>query len=156
MGLLGALSLAGCATTWAEPRLEETQLADARDEVDVNVDALQLQRDEGWDVGQWGTPLAFSGSSDVDAAGTQAWREAMVNLAGMLAPSSPTLQPYYVPTLFQSLIGPAGQRLRAVMRPIHSADMDADFARGVALRAQFGIVGWPKDTAIIIDAPGPR
>jgi len=156
MGLLGALSLAGCATTWGEQRLEETQLADARDEVDVNVDSLQLQRDEGWDVGQWGTPLLFTGSSDVDVAGTQGWREAMNNLAGALAPSAPALQPYYVPTLFQSLIGPAGQRLRAVMRPIHTADMDADFARGVALRAQFGMVGWPKDTALIVDAPGPR
>ena len=156
MGLIGALSLAGCATTWGDQRLEETQLADARDEVDVNVDALKLQRDEGWDVGQWGTPLLFTGSSDVDAAGTQAWREAMGNLAVALAPSSPSLQPYYVPTLFQSLIGPAGQRLRAVMRPIHTADMDNDFARGVALRAQFGLVDWPKDTALIVDAPGPR
>ncbi|MGZ3407306.1 MAG: hypothetical protein ACXVAN_12730, partial [Polyangia bacterium] len=154
MGLLGALSLAGCATTWGGTR-DDPQVA-ANDELDVNGDALQLQRDEGWDVGQTGATLAFPDSTTEDAAGGQGWREAMANLAGTLAPSAAALQPFYVPTLFQSLIGPAGQRLRAVMRPIHSADMDADFARGLALRAQFAGAQWPKDTALVVDAPGPR
>ncbi|MGZ3443247.1 MAG: hypothetical protein ACXVDD_27185, partial [Polyangia bacterium] len=154
MGLLGALSLAGCATTWGGTR-DDQQVA-ANDELDVNVDALQLQRDEGWDVGQTGATLAFPDSTTEDAAGGQGWREAMANLAGTLAPSAAALQPFYVPTLFQSLIGPAGQRLRAVMRPIHSAEMDADFARGLALRAQFAGAQWPKDTALVVDAPGPR
>ncbi|MGZ3429529.1 MAG: hypothetical protein ACXVCV_22920, partial [Polyangia bacterium] len=154
MGLIGALSLAGCATTWGGTR-DDQQVA-ANDELDVNVDALQLQRDEGWDVGQTGATLAFPDSTTEDAAGGQGWREAMANLAGTLAPSAAALQPFYVPTLFQSLIGPAGQRLRAVMRPIHSAEMDADFARGLALRAQFAGAQWPKDTALVVDAPGPR
>jgi hypothetical protein len=156
MGLLGALSLAGCATTWADQRLEETQLTDARDDMKVDVNALQLQRNEGWDVGQQGTALAFADSTDIDAAGTQNWREAMGTLAATMIPAAPALQPFYVPTLFQSLMGPPGQRLRAVMRPIHGAEMDADFARGIALRAQFGVVDWPKDTALVVDAPGPR
>jgi len=156
MGLLGALSLAGCATSWGDQRLEETQLTDARDDVTVNVNALALQRNEGWDVGQKGATLAFPDSTDIDAAGTQNWRAAMGNLAVTLTPTAPALQPFYTPTLFQSLMGPAGQGLRAVMRPIHGTAMDEDFARGIALRAQFGIVDWPKDTALIVDAPGPR
>jgi hypothetical protein len=154
MGLLGALALPACATTWAGQ--EGAEYADSYDEININMDALQLQRDEGWDVGQWGTPLQFVGSTDVDAAGTQAWREAMANLAVTMAPSAPALQPFYVPTLFQSLIGPAGQRLRAVMRPMHTAELDDDVARGIALRVQFGTVDFPKDTALVIDAPGPR
>jgi hypothetical protein len=155
MGLLGALALPACATTWAG-QTDPSSYSDSRDAIDVNVDSLALQRNEGWDVGQWGAPLAFDGSTDLDAAGTQNWREAMVSLAGILAPSSPMLQPYYVPTLFQSLIGPDGQRLRAVMRPMHTPEMDEDLARGIALRVQFGSVGWPKDTALVIDAAGPR
>jgi hypothetical protein len=155
MGLLGALSLAGCATTWAVEG-GDAQYADTREDIGVSVNALQLQRDEGWDVGQAGAALAFPDSTDVDAAGTQHWREAMGNLAVTMAPRAAALQPFYVPTLFQSLTGPAGQRLRAVMRPIHGGEMDADFARGIALRAQFGVVDWPKDTALIVDAPGPR
>ena len=42
------------------------------------------------------------------------------------------------------------------MRPMHTPEMDDDFARGIALRAQFGAVGWPHDTALVVDAPGPR
>ena len=157
MGLWGALSLAGgCATTWGSGQPDQTELAESRDEVDVNVDALRLQRDEGWDVGQPGATLAFPDSTTEDAAGGQGWREAMSDLAGRLAPAAAALQPFYVPTLFQSLMGPFGQRLRAVMRPIHTADMEIDFARGMALRAQFAGANWPKDTALVVDAAGPR
>jgi len=157
LGLLGALSLSGCATTWADAGgAPESQLTDARDDVAIRVDALRLQRDAGWDVGQRGTALAFPDSTDIDAAGTQNWREAMPRLAALMAPSSPSLQPFYVPTLFQSLIGPGGQSLRAVMRPIHGAAAEEDFARGIALRAQFAAVDWPRDTALVVDAPGPR
>ena len=155
MGLLSALSLPACATTWGGAE-EQAAYTEARDNMDINVDSLALQRDEGWDVGQWGAPLAFAGSTDLDAAGTQNWRAAMTNLAGALAPTAPMLQPYYVPTLFQSLIGADGQRLRAVMRPMHTPEMDEDLARGIALRVQFGEAGWPKDTALVIDAAGPR
>jgi hypothetical protein len=152
LGLLGALSLGGCAT-WGENAQEAEY---ASENVHVNVDALQLQREEGWDVGHAGATLGFTGSTQEDSSGGQTWRDGMVELAATMAPTSPSLQPFYVPTLFQSLIGPAGQRLRAVMRPMHTPEMDADFARGVALRAQFDAVGWPKDTALIVDAPGPR
>ena len=155
-GLLGALSLSGCATFGSTEMTEESALSDARDDVDVSVDALALQREQGWDVGQPGATLAFPDSSQEDISGQQGWRQAMDGLAGTLAPASAALQPFYVPTLFQSLMGASGQRLRAVMRPIHTAEMDADFARGVALRAQFGAVAWPKDTALVVDAPGPR
>ncbi|HEX8954355.1 MAG TPA: hypothetical protein VF945_21020, partial [Polyangia bacterium] len=87
LGLLGALSLSGCATTWADANgAQETQLADSRDDIAVSVDALQLQRDAGWDVGQKGAALAFPDSTELDAAGTQGSREAMPQLAGALTP----------------------------------------------------------------------
>jgi hypothetical protein len=155
-GLLGgaALTLPGCAE-WNQELGGDQEQPDDYDEIDVNVDALQLQKDEGWDVGQPGGVLAFVDSSVEDAAGGQSWRAAMETLATTLAPPQPLL-PYYVPTLFQALIGPAGQRLRAVMRPMHSREMDEDFGRGLALRAEFAGVDWPRDTALVVDAPGPR
>ena len=85
------------------------RLTDGRDKVEVTVDALQLQRNEGWDVATRAA-CSPSGSTDLDAAGTQSWREAMPRLAGALAPTSPALQPFYVPTLFQALMGPAASR----------------------------------------------
>jgi hypothetical protein len=156
-GLLGgaAMTLPGCFN-YAEPATDTTVAGQRGDEMDTSVDALALQKEQGWDVGQPGGTLPFADSSVEDVAGTQDWRSGMERLATTLHPPAPALQPYYVPTLFQALIGKAGQRLRAVMRPIHNDDMDRDFARGLALREAFGAAGFPSDTALVIDAPGPR
>ena len=82
---------------------------------------------------------------------------AMANLAGATGAAAPALQPYYVPTLFQSLIGPAGQRLRAVMRPIHTRrDGRRLCARPRAARRVRRAPAGPSDTALVVDAPGPR
>ncbi|HEX4457724.1 MAG TPA: hypothetical protein VIA18_07120 [Polyangia bacterium] len=160
-GLLGgaALTLPGCfnyGDLVPDENAAQQQSRQSGDEIDTSVDALQLQQHEGWDVGQPNVQLRFAGSSLEDVAGTQDWRGGMQRLAETLHPSEPALQPYYVPTLFQSLMGKAGQRLRAVMRPIHDDDMDRDFARGLALREAFASAGWPRDTALVVDAPGPR
>ncbi len=154
-GLLGgaALTLPGCFN-YGDPVPDESAAQQSGDEIDTSVDALQLQQHEGWDVGQPGGQLRFAGSSLEDVAGTQDWRGGMQRLAETLHPTEPALQPYYVPTLFQSLMGKAGQRLRAVMRPVHDDDMDRDFARGLALREAFAAAGWPRDTALVVDAPG--
>jgi hypothetical protein len=158
VGLLGgaALALGGCAFDYPETQMEETTPVQRQDvaEVDTTMNALQLQKREGWNVGV-DQPLYFPGSTDQDIAQTQSWRSAMEPLANLLEPPAPYL-PYYVPTLFQSLIGGAGQGLRAVMRPIVTPEMEDDFQRGLALRQQFAAVGWPHDTALVIDAPGPR
>jgi hypothetical protein len=154
--LLGAPLMLG-AGCWEETgRYDDDTLEAARlDELEQSVDALALQRREGWNVGQPERALAFAGSSVTDASGTQGWRAALQDLAPRLQPG-PRLLPYYVPTLFQSLVGPSSQLLRAVMRPVHTAEMDADFGRGLALRAAFEQAGWPSDTALVVDAPGPR
>jgi hypothetical protein len=149
--LLGAatLGLGGC---YDYVRPTETQSAD---EVDSTMDALTLQQKNGWNVGVTDEPLQFSGSSITDADGTQAWRTTMEGMATALQPASPQLAPWYVPTLFQSLIGPGALGLRAFMRPIHTHEMRADFERGLSIRALMEQAGWPNDVAIVVDAPGP-
>lgn len=149
--LLGAatLGLGGC---YDYVRPTEVQRAD---EIDSTVDALALQQKNGWNVGLPDEFLEFPGSSLTDANGSQSWRYAMENMATALQPASPQLQPWYVPTLFQSLIGEGGFRLRALMRPIHTPEMHADFERGLSIRALMEQAGWPSDVAIVVDAPGP-
>jgi hypothetical protein len=151
--LLGAatLGLGGCYD-YVRPDQQEAQRAD---EMDSTVDALALQQKNGWNVGLPDDLLVFNGSSVTDSAGTQSWRYAMEGMATALQPASPQLQPWYVPTLFQSLIGDGGFRLRALMRPIHTPEMHADFERGLAIRALMEQAGWPSDVAIVVDAPGP-
>jgi hypothetical protein len=155
-GLLGALALGSGCAPWADTRADETNLATPSGDVQISLDALALQRSDGWDVGRPGGTLAFADSTEQDVSGGQQWRAEMADLASLLAPSAPPLQPFYVSTLFQSLMGAAGERLRAMMRPIHTAEMDADFARGLALGRELGRVGWPRDTAVVVDAPGAR
>ena len=60
LGLFGgaALGLGGCYDYLIE-RPAETQRAD---DVDRSVDALHLQRSNGWNVGRPDLPLAFPGS----------------------------------------------------------------------------------------------
>jgi hypothetical protein len=60
-----------------------------------------------------------------------------------------------VPTLFQSLRSPWQAALRERIRPIFSADMERANLRARALLRVFQNAGWPSDTALVIDAPGP-
>jgi hypothetical protein len=147
-----ALGLGGCyEEARADDNVEQAQRAD---EIDRTVDALALQRANGWNVGRSGQPLVFTGSLTTDAEGSDRWRTSMETMAASLAPASDSLQPWYVPTLFQSLIGPGALGLRAVLRPIHTPDMRAAFERGLAVRSLFEQAGWPRNVAVVIDAPG--
>jgi len=76
---------------------------DADRHVDISMDSLELQRREGWNVGQEGAGLRFPGSSGVDADGNADWSQTLPLLAADLSPAQASLKPYYVPTLFQAL-----------------------------------------------------
>src|SRR5215831_13008005 len=120
-----------------------------------DVETRMPGRSQGQDVGDAGR-LVLADRSPVDARGTTDWRDELEDLATDLMPARDSLVPYYVPTLFQSLVGPRAARLRAEIQPIHPPLLDDDFGRGQALRELFEQAGWPRDTAIVIDAPGPR
>jgi hypothetical protein len=150
-----ALLTVGCADFNDEER-PDAPIAQRADEIDHSVKALALQRTEGWDVGGVDTGLRLTDPSPLDAFGTEGWSVEVAELYSRLRPTREALLPYYVPTLFQSLIDPAAERLLAQMRPIHTRLMEDDFARGMALRELFEQAGWPSDTAVVVDAPGPR
>jgi hypothetical protein len=160
LGLGGAAVLAGGCFglhSWAydEPQPQRAAQQQQNDE-DRSVHALTLQRVEGWDVGNADRPLALAGATMVDIDGSQAWRGKLDRLFSLLLPSRSQLIPYYVPTLFQALVGPGGDRLQSRIQPVHTPAMDDDLARGLAVRSLFEQAGWPTDTAIVLDAPGPR
>jgi hypothetical protein len=125
------------------------------DETTIDRDALELQKEQGWDVGRPGVSLDLPGRSAADVAGALDWSDALPGLAEALAPARPELQPYYVPTLFQALVPPTSASLRAAIAPIHDADLDQAYARGQALAALFTDPSAPGRTAVVVDAPGP-
>jgi hypothetical protein len=125
------------------------------DHVDVSMDSLELQKREGWNVGQEGAALRFPVSSGADADGSPDWERTLASLAADLAPTRQSLKPFYVPTLFQALESPAGKTLRSDLKPLPPADARQDALRGEAILSLFRAVQMPKDTALVLDLEGP-
>ena len=118
-------------------------------------DALELQKEQGWDVGRAGESLRFPGATAVDADGHAVGPEVVANLAELLAPAEARLRPFYVPTLFQAPAAPSSPALRQALSPVHDEAMDEGYARGGALAALLAGADAPAGTAILVDAPGP-
>ncbi len=119
----------------------------------ISLDAIDLQRREGWNAGERDRTLNFADLS-TDVRGQSNWMERMPALAPLLEPD-PHLRTLAVPTLFQALSDPANQSLRQVLRPVHAPEADGVFARGQALRGLTEQPDAPRDLALIIDLPGP-
>jgi len=126
--------------------------SEGRDDPQLTLEAIKLQRDRGWNVGASEKSLVYTPVSGVDAAGQSTWHADLEGLAMDLAPRQPALLGYYVPTLFQVL---ASADFRAGIVPIHSAAMDQAFARGRALVDLFADAGSTAETALLVDLPGP-
>jgi hypothetical protein len=130
--------------------------SDDDDGPDVSMDALELQRREGWDAGNTDRALDFSFASAVDVRGGTTWRERLAGLATALAPPNIGHRPFAVPTLFQSLEHGPNRRLREVIRPIASPDMATAYDRGRALQGLAEMQEAPEGLAVIVDLPGPQ
>jgi hypothetical protein len=140
-----SLGASGCAEIWAESEPDQAQAA------------LEAQQLDGWNVGDEGQPLAFPGAQPADISGGAGWREAMTTLADRLSPTQPLWQPYYAPTLFQSLEAPRSADLRAVISPIFTSEMAVASRRGEALLSGFMENGVCRsDVALVVDVPGPE
>ncbi len=123
------------------------------DDLNVTKDAIDLQQTDGWDVGRAGEALTFTSSSPTDIDGKASDPSALAALPLDMTPTQAGLVPYYVPTLFQW-----GAKLHegggAPVSPMHSSDMDRAFSQGSAFASLFN--GLPKETAVIVDMPGPQ
>lgn len=117
-------------------------------------DAVDLQRDRGWTCGATGS-IDVPWPSALDAKGSLGWPGTFDRLAHELGPHAEPLQPYYVPTLFQSLAEPGNQTLRDAIKPMCSPAMRTAEAIGAAFASLFEGVA-AHGTAIIVDVPGPE
>lgn len=129
------------------------------------MDALDLQKREGWAVGA-SELLPLRDLSAVDSTGGTSWTSALESLASDLGPAQARLQPFYVPTLFQVLRDPKSNTLRRILRPMHTGGADRAHDAGTALATLFtdepaapgtdaGSPGAGR-TALCIDMPGPE
>jgi hypothetical protein len=128
------------------------QLASDGDK-EVDEDSFALQKKEGWNVGSTDKFLSFDGSSLTDSRGRNLTGYDPNYLTSVYQPRDPRWQPFFVPTLIQSL---AQQSLSGQMRPVFNAQMRETYQRAEALRNLVSQTPNPSQTLIISDLPGPQ
>jgi hypothetical protein len=131
------------------------RLATDSDDLDITMDALDLQRREGWNAGHAGAALRFPYPSATDVDDGQGWRDALTTLAKDMAPAQAALAPFYVPTLLQAPAEPSNASLRSALSPVEPAPDHRDILRGEAILLLFKGVQMPSDIAVILDLDGP-
>ncbi len=120
-------------------------------------DSIELQRERGaYADTSTSEQLAFPDPTAFDAAGQATTREDFDRLATDLQPDAPSLLPYYVPTLFQSLGAATNDRLRRDFRMIQTAAMQRAFGQGEAVRELLEHAERANAWALIVDLPGPE
>ena len=120
---------------------------------EVNYDSLELQKKEGWNVGAAEKTLFFpAGLMAVDSR-QKSWGAYDPNyLISIFQPRAEEWQPFFVPTLLQSLAQPS---LNAQIRPIHTNDMEDAYQRAEGLRNLISQSPNANRTLIVADLPGP-
>jgi hypothetical protein len=121
------------------------------DDKEVSEDSLDLQKKAGWNVGSTDKFLSFDGASLTDSQGKNLTSYDPNYLISVYQPRDPRWQPFFVPTLIQSL---SQQSLSGQMRPVCSARMRETYDRGQALRNLISQTPNPSQTMIISDLPG--
>ena len=133
----------------------------------VTRNALQMQKQYGWDFGARGVPLVFDGK--VEGPFVRTGLPALIP-ALTPAPQGPNAK-YHVATLLESLLaapaatlpdpedglpapdGSPFKRLADVIMPIVTPAMQRAYAAGEALGR---LAGWKKGLAVLVDLPGPE
>jgi len=127
------------------------QIAD--DDNEVSMESLDLQRKSGWNVGSSNKPLTFEGSVSTDSQ-NKTWSAYDPNyLISIYQPRSSAWQPFFVPTLIQSL---SQSSLSAQMRPVRTPQMLDTYARGQGLRELLSQAQNPGQTLILSELPGAQ
>jgi len=120
---------------------------------EVSADSFDLQKKEGWNVGSTDKFLSFDGSSLTDSRGKNLTGYDPNYLISVYQPRDSRWQPFFVPTLIQSL---SQQSLSGQMRPVFNAQMRETYDRGAALRNLIAQTQNPSQTLIICDLPGTQ
>src|SRR5215475_9686884 len=123
------------------------------DDPEVSQDSLDLQKKEGWNVGSTDKTLNFDGLSGTDSRG-KPWSGADPNyLISVYQPRDSRWQPFFVPTLIQSL---SQQTLNSQIRPVFNGQMSETYQRADALRNLISQTPNPGQTLIISELPGSQ
>ena len=120
---------------------------------EVSADSLDLQKKEGWNVGSTDKFLSFDGASLTDSQGKNLTSYDPNYLISVYQPRDSRWQPFFVPTLIQSL---SQQSLNGQMRPVCTPLMRETYDRAQGLRDLIAQTPNPSQTLIISELPGAQ
>jgi hypothetical protein len=123
-------------------------------DAEVAYDSLELQKKEGWNVGSSEKRLHLpAGATPYDSM-QKTWSGGYDHnyLISVYQPRGSQWQPFFVPTLIQSLAQPT---LNSQIRPLDTAAMDDAYKRAEGLRNLISQSTNANQTLIIADLPGP-
>jgi hypothetical protein len=121
---------------------------------EVSADSLDLQKKEGWNVGSTDKALIFERAIPTDSRGNFVIGGYDQNyLISVYQPRDSRWQPFFVPTLIQSL---SQDSLKGQMRLVFTPQMRETYDRAEALRNLISQSPNPEQTLIISDLPGPE
>lgn len=123
------------------------------DEPEVAEDSLELQKKEGWNVGSSGTALTYPvGLTPTDSVGKTWSAYDPSYLVSIYQPRDAKWQPFFVPTLLQSL---SQSSLNNQIKLIRTGEMVEAYQRAEGLRSLIASGKNTNQTLIISDLPGP-
>lgn len=122
---------------------------------EVQQDAIELQKKEGWNAGSTDKKLTFTGKTSTDSQGTMDWSNFNTSAALLKAwgVKNSAWQPYTVPTLVQALDQPS---LKGEIGPVFTPAMRTAYSRGLGMREILQKTKNPETTMIVVDIPGPE
>jgi hypothetical protein len=123
-------------------------------DTEVDKDSLELQKQSGWNVGSTDKPLNFGLASAVDSQGRTDWQQYLMpdKLVGVYQPAAAQWQPFYTPTLIQSLSQPG---LREQMKLMQTPEMQSMYGQAGGLRELLSQAQNAGQTLMISDLEGP-
>jgi hypothetical protein len=120
---------------------------------EVAYDSLELQKKEGWNVGSSNKTLSFTAGATAYDSLRKTWGVYDHNyLISVYQPRGSQWQPFFVPTLMQSLAQPT---LNSQIMPFNTPAMDDAYKRAEGLRNLISQSTNANRTLIIADLPGP-
>ncbi|HKX27415.1 MAG TPA: hypothetical protein VJ302_06965 [Blastocatellia bacterium] len=121
---------------------------------EVAQDSLDLQKEAGWNVGSTDKNLVFTEGLTAADSRQKTWSGYDPNyLISIYQPRSAQWQPFFVPTLLQSLSQPS---LSSQVQPMNTAAMREAYRRAQGLENLLSQAGNANQTLLIADLPGPE
>ncbi|HEX4946795.1 MAG TPA: hypothetical protein VFZ34_09035 [Blastocatellia bacterium] len=125
------------------------------DDSEVSEDSLKLQQTQGWNIGATDRKLNFDPTftSATASVADADWKQYLDpnKLIAAYQPKSSTWQPYFVPTLIQSLAQPT---LREQIKPVKTPLMEQTYDQATALKELLSQSANANESLLVSDMDG--